>query len=607
MSLISSSGGWGAIPNGGPMIFNGNSVHQGGGGGGVGGAARTPVGSFKVSSRGVARDADGSRTTVSYTCRVGWAANTGGTAGLAMCVEFEEGTSVGKLISTLQSLAGLSGFSIPRVKGNLNDSVWLKEGQSAYGMIMEMAAAAGCVIYDTGGGVRCAPVTTLIGGGGGGGDVLEATSLVTAVAAPSGVVINGSSKFKSEPRQSLSHTHTALVASSYSGGQNLVTVITDIKEEMNDESRTYIKTQVVSSEDPHLNSHLLINEQYEQKPKRGGTTAYDVESCYPNDTARILSRTTSFSDSRAKWAHTAISEFIGSLQLSDADEIDRWGIAEEMLEAGGLMLLETSSENWTYNTLDYNITFGSEPKEPGGEESASYNKTSYKARIAISSQFASASAGGFMPFLGDKKYAKDYGNIMYGTCVDSYDEMLGYISEKKYWTKESGISRWAGTRTSYANIMVIDGNFIGARMRAHCKRLKDGKAKLSEFFTSCISKRMELQGEASGSITHETETRMDWSPDGGRFPGMEFAFERPYVIRHSLPGTGGVISANPGAYMDAEAALAGAKDTAALTMAKGRTTTMTILNRLFRPGDCDSPSFSVDVNGVKGSGVFFSS
>lgn len=602
--IITASGGWSATPSGGPIIFNGSIQFLGDGLSPGSLLFINGLGTFRVTSASIAASPNGDRATCGITCAIGWASKTGGQTGLAKCVKFNTNVTTQDLVSELCELCGLPNFSVPGLSTALAESVWLKEGQSAFSLLSEVITAAGCVFYSVDGlTVRCELLSSFINGFSSAptsANIIEYSALANAGQEPSGAVINGVQKTLVGLPASISTTSTVL-QSSFSGSNNVILPVTTNKS-ISYGNRSISTTVTTTSPDPYLNTTVTINETYETKAMGVASVPYDVRACYPVDPARLLAKTTTSTKSDGILYDQALTEFLGSLNLSDTNWIMRWGIIQPSTSTQ--VVDSIVQETWSYNTNDANVTFGLPVGSSGIGESATYRRNTLKSQISIASSFSNPAGGCNPDFIANRASATMYGDTLKYLCLDLYSNLIPYESETIDWYKQRGKNRWTMTRRVNRALIAVDPQFISSNMKKYIQAAKANNIRGQEFFDGYLALRQDLQFKAMAMVLAEKQDDEDSGPPSTKFPNEQETFDEAWVFRSPLNGDGGVISLSANQYVEASTAVDSALAIADLELRKQNSVTATIFGSLLKVGDCDSPSFSIDVNGIKSTGVF---
>lgn len=606
-NIISASGGWAATPQGGPITFNGSVQFLGAGPEPGAAVYISGVGKFIVTSKSETVDLNGTRTTCGITCIIGWASRTGGYSGLGKCIKLLDKFKTQDVINDLCNICGLPIFSVPGASKFINETVWIKEGQSAYNLLTEIVTACGCVFYSINGiSIVCETLADFISGFATdpSGDVVEYSALANAGAKPSGAKIEGVSKTTVALPSVLTSSNIAVQASFNDSGATMLPVTTAITKNFNILARTSLVETEVISPDPFLNSKTVVEEIYETKVEGSSAVPYDIRSCYPNDNARLKSKITTILKSDGLLYDNAIKEFIGSLNLSKVNWITRWGITETVDPA--MLTVETlTEEKWTYDTKPEKITFGLPLGASADNEEIRYERHVKKAAISMAGALSNTTGGTNPDFLTSELNATVFGDALKDTCFTFYSELLPMESEYTIWIKRPGSNRWSMSRELYRAHILINPQLINSNLKKYIQNANVNNIKGAAFFNGYLALRLTLQNKAKQMILVEKQEEMDSSPSSGsKFPSERETYEESWTYRMPLGGTGGVISFNAGNYIESSAAVTAVQAIAELELRKQFSKTATVYGSIYKVGDCESPSFSMDVNGIKSTGVF---
>ena len=606
-NIISASGGWAATPQGGPIIFNGTVQFLGEGPEPGATVYILNIGKFIVTSKSEVVDPNGTRTTCGITCIIGWVSRTGGYSGLGKCIKLLDTFKTQDVINDLCGICGLPIFAVPGASKFINETVWIKEGQSAYSLLTEIVTACGCVFYSIdGNSIICETLSDFISNFATEptGDIIEYSALANSGAKPSGAKIEGVSKTTTALPAILTSTNTVVQASFNDSGATMLPVTTTITKNFNILARTSLVETEVTSPDPFLNSKTIVEEIYETKVEGNSEVPYDVRSCYPNDNARLKNKKTTILKSDGLLYDNALKEFIGSLNLSKNNWITHWGITETIDPT--MLAVETlTEENWTYDTKPEKITFGLPLGASADNEEVRYEKHIRKAAISLAGALSNSTGGTNPDFLTNNSSAIVFGDSLKDVCFTFYNELLPAESEYVTWIKRPGSNRWSMSRELYRAHILINPQLINSNLKKYIQHANVNNIKGAAFFNGYLALRLVLQNKAKQMILVEKQEEMDSSPStGSKYPSERETYEESWTYRMPLGGNGGVISFSAGNYIESNAAITAVQAIAELEVRKQFSKTATVYGSVFKVGDCESPSFSMDVNGIKSTGVF---
>lgn len=632
--LISASGGWSPIPAGGGIItFSGSAVLLGDHKYRVGEYYNIEkIGNFLISSISKSSSPDGVRTSLSLSCKIGWASKSGGSSGLGVCVQFgkDKYKPLPEIIKKLASLCGIPSFQVPSANGvQIKESIWLKEGQSAFSLLNEILTCRGLILYENEQNkIICEPLSDCLSAYLGGQDppagavIIEKTATKNFSNVPSGALITGVYKtFTPLPEKKITSESSSLRQSVSNGKMAFYWVKTTTEVEISVVDRTIITTiEETCKEDPLLNTKKIIREEYEKKVKadlKADPVAYDVSKCYPDDKGRILRRTTRTFKNKAGLFEPVTKEFISSLGSNKINWETVYKFPEKLSGWRWYNILETETlEEWKYNTKKENITFGYEPTVPTAKiETIRYIKRENKVKAVLPMAWANTTGSTSPEFITSKNEAiiKAFADYFYYDCCESFDQLVLASIEEITWTKNPGVSKWQGSRRNDVLRIMIDPQMISSILGAflhNCEvRLIMGERLYNQF----VEKRDRLAIETLELMNAEHETKNDWSPSFQTFPAEQEVDEENWINRFPLQkegaGGGGLINISAGRFASYHEAINSAINTYLLEKAKLKATTMTMLSpgEIIRPviSGVDSPSFSLDSNGLKVSGVFY--
>jgi hypothetical protein len=636
VNCLSASGGWSSTPNGGFITFSGNATYLGtpySHGGIIG---MPGVGIFRVASVSDKTTVNGTIQTVSFVCDIAFRQQAGPKGALGSCVEYKKGKTLNEIVSDLGSMVGLANFSLPIVGGNpIYESVWLREGQSAFQLLEEILTANGIVCYAPNGvgAIVAVPLVQFAGqlSGSGSNLTIDTTDLAFPSRVPSGLVISGSKDIKVDKKSTVDTTNTILTGTNVDWNiTSLATTVNKVSEQRDSTSRTVIRTEIAESEDPNIYNQRVTTEKYELKsPIPNKFVPLDVGSCYPNDPGRILKRDTVVSRDLGVVATAVYSAFYGSIngenKSKDGTGVD-WDptlYVEAAKQYTGTPVVTTHIEEvWEYNNRLENIYFG----PPGYintdiSEYVKYTKTtkslplldiSLLATISLNTSPNAASKPAH-PFK-DWAYNLIIWTELFPILVEPLADLITVEFEETLWTKEPGNIKWGGSRRLYKIIGAIDQQNLAHQLDVFYPTIDNplrlGTISSNQYIDAFLAKRKQLQTEALTLQLFETETKIDWAPQTqNTWPQDYEIVSNPYVDHIKLDGqlSGGLIQLSAGRFSTYESVLSTGLGIYLLERARTKTSTITEIvtgGSIINVGMGDSPSFSADSDGVRRSMVY---
>lgn len=587
--LISLSGSWSSAPeSGGIITFSGNAVFVGGAPSNGGTIDIPGVGSFVVTGTSSDRYLGYTKTTVSLTDLLGEKLSnftpSSRSNAFISCVDRESGSSASEIVNQIKSLLGLS-FSLPRIGINkLYEPVWSKDGQSIKSLLNEILTNCGCILYCKDNNIYCKTIGDFFSGlsGSSNNNTIASNFAVDGKQSSNigNVTISGTKQIREKLPTSYTNGNTSIVRSD----RNITT----------------------TTESPDGKQKTVVIEKYEPKPSQANpSNAKSIKECYPYDPARILSRTTyiyySWEYYKEQIIDSGITEYMQSCNLNIED-------APATSFSGGNGLVETISESWVYNTQEE--TIAPSPSYIPQRETIKYTKTHRKNVVLENSMECNLTYGQTFEFLSDRIDAIDFMKTFYSKkCIGRILDSANMEIESIYWLKEIGSQTWTGTRSVQTSNYRTTFNTRRAKMAEYAKKTERGEINTGNFdlFKTNFSLFLSsLEGNLGGMSNTFSETRDDWSPQFQTAPAEEKIYNVPWEreLTSGASASGESLSLNTGRFGDENILQVVVKEIKNARAQRLESLSITNINEIFKVGEIDSPSFSVDSDGVRTSGVY---
>lgn len=627
--LVSASGSWTSAPeSGGIITFSGNAVL----------VDDTPfygtgdtfklgsIGSFIITSVTTDTYLGYSKVSLSLTDILGSLGRMRTSSRLSKplvhCVNPEKGSTINELISSINTHLGIN-FSLPRTTSNkIYESIWAKDGQDLVSLLNEILVAHGCILYSDGPLIKCETVGDFFRGlkGKSNSNTISSSFNIngTLSATISDITISGAKQEKKDLPKTITQNKTTI---------------------------KYLNREIETiNESPDGRTKNVTKEKYEAKPSgaiSNGVTS--INDCYPIDNARILERINSVYYRQGYFEESVynagIKTGLSSCNLPENQApltfatIPSW------------VLVEETSEYWDYDTTE--TTIQSSPTSQSKRETVKYSKTTGKNLAVENINECSITYGFPFEFLEDPDDAKDFFNTFYNSKV------LGSIltttvmeRETINWVKEAGSKTWVGTRylqyakykTSYEKRRAYIEDFFKALNRGdESISTPDNKTSSSTnnfsttnfvgdtfsqtgFFSSNLANidyatfktnyssiLSGLENNLSSLEVVSSEEREDWNPQFSTFPSNQKIENIPWektLNTGAISGSGDNLSLRGGRFSDEGLLQAAAREIKNARQSRQKSLSITNINEIFKVGQIDAPSFSIDSNGVKTSGVY---
>lgn len=633
---ISISGGWDSAPtNGGIITFNGNAsivedkfdisfsqglilqetINLG-----------VDIGTFYITS--ISRDEylGYTKTAVSFSCILGLLSKSKMSVPLGACIYID--SDINDVIKSLNKITGLTvALPVATTGGQplkLHEPVWIKENQSVISLLNEILTANGCILYSMDGkSTVCKSINNFFAGlsGNSNGNTINKNFVIDRGSA--GIKFVDISGTKSIT-QKLPGIETITV------GQK-TTVIERTLPEISKGGERKIVTTITDLDQKTKN---VITEKFEKAPPyKGGKLNPNVpiKDCYPEDPARIISRVTEIYWSKSKYesmAKSCVREFTNSCNA------EKEPIA--IMSFPDFVIIEKITEKWSYDTADGEIVTNPNTYVPP-RETIKYTKEILRIPAYENLSNCNLTYGNTFEFLADPDDAlKIRDQFFQKKAVKAYQSLVLMETEEINWEKKVGSYRWGGNRIKkeafirtrfeerktfmkelkraieggYEDFDLITSNYVVSPFSILNVNISEWD--FNTFKTNFSSFQSAIESSIYNLEITEDETRMDWEPEYTTAPTSYKVYNIPWMDRVSSLGSlplpskipGETISISAGRFNDYNSLKSVATEVIKANNKRKKSLSVTNINELFKVGEIDAPSFNIDVNGVKSSGVY---
>jgi len=582
-NLISISGGWSAAPESGGIIsFSGSAVFEGS-------SIAVPstsfsisgVGTFHVTGTSTESLLGYSKTQVSITDKLGLITSNRSksklNSPLIYCIK--DGKNVSDIFNVITNMLGIS-VSLPRSSSSITfEPLWAKENQDILSILNEILISCGCILYCKNNLIKCDTIKTFFSGLSGSSNdntVASTFSVPNSINPDVGAIyISGTSQKK----EKIPPGSTISKGSVKRSGRKITTTT------INDGVKT------------------ITIEDYEAKPANStNTNPQSINDCYPYDPGRITSRIEEVYYEGAKFEEEIFLpckyDYYNSCNLDES----KW--PNTFLTTPGWTLVSITEETWNYNTVKPTISNTSNPQNMTPRETVKYTKTIKKVLALDNNSECNITFGNRFDFLEDEENALDFA-ITFDTRWKNATKMITTDKEDITWVKEPGSNRWIGERNVYKYSGKVRFKDRKTRVDTFRQKIDSGNLEIDDYglFKTNFS-LLELE-PGENLVPINNEVREDWNPQFQTIPPEERVINNPWQrkIGTESPGREN-LSLRAGRFVDDSTAAAVANEIKQARAQKKKSLAITNINEIFSVGEIDAPSFSIDVNGVKTSGVY---